>query len=349
MHPLARKHLLHRPYSLKGSPGSTDSYPMYFLNQNINYFSDSNYRHYSPDINHSISKKYLSYLEIESSQKQSDHPFLNASNLLFFGTSFAIDLLIRAFCEPHQDSVLICSPTFPLYRFCTHNHGANILDFPLQGENLDSLRVSEILSSTAKILFLPIPNNPIGSIPCRNEVLTIVEQFKGIVVLDEAYIEMSSSPSFLPLIHKSPNLVILRSFSKSWGLAGIRAGVVIAHQDIIETLSQLIPPCYFPSHTQEILDRILNFPEKLAHIRSKVDQERDRFKMALAKLSFVKKIYKTEANFISIEVEDAIRLFNFLKGLGFLIREVELPNTLRISFGTEEVNTLLIDTLKGFY
>lgn len=298
-----------------------------------------------------LSKSYIDFLKYEYGSKEGDREslsFLTPAHLLFTAASTAIDLIIRAFCEPGREKIAIASPTFPLYAYSAVHQNTPVVDVPLLGENFDRLDSAKILSKNAKAIFIPSPNNPVGSVPSSEDILNLLNNPNSIFVVDEAYIEYADHPSLVPYIDRFSNLIVLRSFSKIWGLAAIRCGVVIGDPSTIYTLNKLLAPYHFPGHTQEILEDALEQYPSMLQVRSLARRDIKKLTKVLEKLAFVKKIYPTQANFILIEVSDAKGIFQELLKYGFLVKNMShcLPNTLRISLGSTAANEKLILALQ---
>lgn len=347
-HPLAREHLRKRNNELIGKPCSSLKSSMIELNQNINYFSASKYFGLPHDENEELSLLYLQFLALEAQVKNGPFSPLAPENLLFVVASEAINLVIQAFCEPGKDQICISSPTFPFYAYCAFNHKVDVINVPLIGDNFEILDVHQIVQNQPKVTFITIPNNPVGTVPSRECIDQCLTFLKGIVVVDEAYIEYSNTPSVAHLVNKYRNLIVLRSFSKGWGVAGIRSGVVVASREIIFTLKQLLPPCFFPQHTQEILATILPYPEKIFAIAKIIREERTLVAESLRALPFVRKVYPSETNFLLVQFNSGSHVFEYLKTVGILVNPFcpDLPNTLRISIGDHEKNRYLINALQ---
>lgn len=352
MHPLVRKHLLNDKRTVSGMPEKSGYHEKNrLLDSNVNYYTDSTYNHYPPESNPKISDRYIDFLKCEHCSKSGDAQslsFLTPSHLLFMSASTAIDLLIRVFCEPGLDKVCISSPTFPLYAYCSLYSNAPLVDVPLIGENYDRLDVEKILAESPKLIFIPSPNNPIGCVPNYQDILYLLDNTASIVVVDEAYIEYSDHPSLISHIAQYPNLIILRSFSKVWGLAGIRCGTILGNPSAIYALNKCLTPYHFPMHTQQILEKALDQFQIVFDIKAVAKRDSAKLREGLENLSMTVKTYPSETNFILVEFDDPQRVFHELLKAGFLVKNTSaaVPNTLRISLGTTEDNEHLIAALK---
>jgi histidinol-phosphate aminotransferase len=350
IHDLARKHLSQKN-QLGGIPSKVENPFLKQLHLNINYFSDSNYINYPQDEDENISRQYIDFLKQEALWKKKLLPsFIKPYHLLFFASSNAIDLIIRAFCEPIKESICITSPTFPLYAYCAYNHNSSVIDIPLEGRSLDVLNVSKIAASNSKILFIPVPNNPVGTIPNRQTIIELFNEFKGLIVLDEAYIEYADEGSFIEYLPYYPNLIILRSFSKIWGHAGIRSGVIIGSEIILNTLKQILPPFFFPAHTQEILRITLDDPYQVFKMKEQTRIERQKLEHGFKTLPQVCYVYPSQSNFLLVEFYEGLSIYAKLLQKGVLVRNLHslIPNALRISLGKPEDNDRLLKLVSAF-
>jgi histidinol-phosphate aminotransferase len=353
IHSDSRNHLKELGSQASGMPGSgTNPERARQLHLNVNHFTDTKYIFYPSDENPTLCRRYIEFLKYEAAlkgfQKEESLSFLTPEHLFFLSVSESIDLLIRTFCEPGKDVVCITNPTFPLYAYCSANHGALIVDVPLQGENLDIMDLSKIQKLNPKVTFVASPNNPTGRIMQPAQLLDLAKMRQGILVIDEAYIEFSDCPSFVEQVQEFKNLVILRSFSKIWGLAGIRSGVAIGDPDLIFTLKRMMTPCHFPSHTQKVLETALQDFHSILRSRACVQRERKKLEEEISALAITEKVYPSEANFLLIKFKNARFVHQKLQDQRILVRDTSfvIENTLRISLGSEEDNQFLIKILK---
>ncbi len=279
--------------------------------------------------------------------------------LLTRGSDDAIDLLIRLFCTPFQDNILICPPTFSMYALSAKIQGVATCTAPLENKSnftIDIKKIIENINPKTKILFLCSPNNPTGTSIPPQEMLALLcaLQEKVIVVVDEAYAEFSESASNSTYLAQFPNLVVLRTFSKAFGLAGIRAGVVVANEGIISFIQKIMPPFAISQQTLRALECALA-PSKKAQLKDYakiIQQERERVLSAVQKFSFVKKSWKSEANFILLALEDAQAFLSFAKTQNLIIKNCStlpwLDNCVRISIGTPIENEKLLQIFLKF-
>jgi histidinol-phosphate aminotransferase len=273
------------------------------------------------------------------------------------GSDEAIDLLVRSFCRAGQDSVLICPPTFGMYAVAARIQGAEVVSVPLRIDAGFSLNVDEILRQcvpTVKLVFLCSPNNPTGNLVSNADILRIAEHVEGraLVVVDEAYVEFAAAESLIRRVKDLPQLAVMRTLSKSHGLAGARCGTLIANPEIIGLLRKVIPPYAITQLTVEAVLRLLE-PPQIAIMHSRIVEirsERERVTQAVRQLPGTRRVWPTDTNFFLAEVEDPDRVLGRARAANLLIREVRaqvgLPRSVRISIGTPEQNDRLIGALR---
>lgn len=273
--------------------------------------------------------------------------------LLGNGSDECIDLLIRAFCNPGKDSILICPPTYGMYEVYAHINDVPVKEVPLLPDfqlNLEGMEAA--IDETTKIVFLCSPNNPTGNSLEREDIEIVLNNFEGIVVLDEAYINYSRHRSFLAELKDYPNLVVMQTFSKAWGLAALRLGITFASQEIIEVLNKIKPPYNINQSTQELVLKALENLEDVNAMTRETVKEREVLVRELVQLPFVQKIYPSDANFILVRVDDANGTYEYLKKEGIIVRNrnnvILCEGCLRITVGTDFQNKELISALKRF-
>lgn len=272
--------------------------------------------------------------------------------LLGNGSDEVLDLLFRAFCEPNLDNVITLPPTYGMYGVLANiNAVANrevLLSTDFEPE-IDAILGA--VDDNTKMIFLCSPNNPTGNTFSDESVVTLLQNFKGLVVIDEAYIDFSKKQSWLNELDEYPNLIITQTLSKAYGLAGIRLGICYASSAIIGVLNKIKPPYNVNELTQQrALERLADKEKIQLEIDSIVIQREDLLKV-LDKVKFVSKIYPTEANFVLIKVDDATKRYNELIAKGIVIRnrttQPLCENTLRLTIGTAEENQKLMEALKS--
>jgi len=269
------------------------------------------------------------------------------------GSDEPIDLLIRAFCEPETDNIVTIDPTYGMYQVAANINNVAIRKVSLSpGFVLDPMNVLHAVDLHTKLIFLCSPNNPSGNNLSRSAMLHIVRNFKGIVVVDEAYIDFSPGNSLLSDLQTHQNLVILQTLSKAWGLAGIRLGMAFAAPEIVAVLNKIKYPYNLNILTQQKALELLENKTVVENWVSTLISERKRVSEELEKLDIVQKINPSDANFLLVAVNNAPDLYQKLIKLGIVVRDrskVHLcADCLRITIGSPEENDLLLKALKTF-
>ena len=269
------------------------------------------------------------------------------------GSDEAIDLLFRAFCEPARDNVVIPHPTYGMYEVCARINDVQVKNVLLNEDfSLDTKGILDAVDSQTKLIFLCSPNNPTANSFAGSEIIDILKNFNGLVVLDEAYIDFAPHDGLLNQLDDFPNLVVLQTLSKAWGLAGIRLGLAFADEAIIHVMNQIKYPYNVNSLTLAKAVSALESPsEQNMWIKSILSQKNTMIEK-LSEFSFVEEIYHSDANFLLVRVGDADQIYSFLLQENLIVRNrSKLPlceNCIRISVGTEFENKLLIDRLNQY-
>ena len=265
------------------------------------------------------------------------------------GSDEVIDLAFRIFCEPGKDKVLTFSPTYGMYDVSANINNIEVISQPLINDFQISLNQLQpyLDFEDIKIIFICSPNNPTGNNINPEDIEYVLENFEGIVVVDEAYIDFSAQSSFIKNINKYNNLIVSQTFSKAWGLAGVRVGVAYASEEIIKLYNRVKPPYNVSTLNQEAVLKSLNNVEVVTKNIQTILDERTKLKEALSKLSIVKKIHPTDANFLLVEVDDANKTYQYLIEEKVIIRNrsMQVDNCVRITVGTSEENKQLIKVL----
>lgn len=312
-----------------------------FMDANENPF-DTDYNRYPDPLQKAVKEKIAFEKQVESSQI-----------FLGNGSDEAIDLLIRIFCEPQKDHILILPPTYGMYKVSAALSDVETIRIPLLPDfTLDTNAILAKATKRSKILFICSPNNPTGNNIPLDQIRTILNVFKGMVVVDEAYIDFSEQNSCTKLLTEHSNLVILQTFSKAWGLAGIRLGMAFANQPVIDLLNKVKPPYNVNQLTQSAaLTALSNLNDKEASVQS-VLQQRDFLRQHLSAFSFVEKIYPSDANFLLVKMEEPRAVYQFLLQKNIIVRDrsttYACEGCLRITVGTPAENERLISVLKTF-
>ncbi|QNJ98698.1 histidinol-phosphate transaminase [Constantimarinum furrinae] len=274
------------------------------------------------------------------------------SILLGNGSDEVLDLIFRVFCEPGIDNVITLPPTYGMYNVLAGINNIENIEVPLTSKfepDVDNILKSQ--NSQSKVLFLCSPNNPTGNRFQDKNIIRLLKQFRGIVVIDEAYIDFSEHDGFINQLSKFSNLIIVQTFSKAFGMAGIRLGMCFASEEIISTLNRVKPPYNVNELTQQYACKKLKGFEDINDRIDATRSERQQLCKALLNVSYVQKIYASDANFILMRVDDAEKRYLQLLDRGIVVRnrsqEVHCNNCLRITIGTAQENDKLLNELKA--
>lgn len=268
------------------------------------------------------------------------------------GSDEAIDLLIRAFCEPGRDHILIMPPTYGMYRVCAEINNVAVEEVPLRpGFQMDVQQVLQQLRPSTRLVFICSPNNPSGNLLSRPDVQTILDQTRGLVVVDEAYIDFCPQDSLMPLLKDYPHLILLQTLSKAWGLAALRLGMAFADPFIIEILNKIKPPYNINGMTQQLALQALDQIDSQQDMVARIIAQRRCLEEEFKNLPMVETIYPSAANFLLVRFKQSDKVFRRLKEAGIIVRDrskaLHCHNCLRITVGTETENQILIKTLKS--
>lgn len=270
--------------------------------------------------------------------------------LLGNGSDEVLDLLLRAFCEPSKDNVITLPPTYGMYGVLADLNSIENREIVLNSDFQPNIKsILECVDANTKIIFLCSPNNPTGNSFSDTAISELIDNFNGLIVLDEAYIDFSKSESWLAKIEKYPNLVITQTLSKAFGMAGIRVGILYASVTIIAILNKIKPPYNINVLSQEkALERIIDIDKYNIEIETILDNKRDLIEQ-LSEIKYIEKIFPSDANFVLIKVDDASKRYNQLIDFGIVIRnrttQLLCENCLRITIGTKSENEKLINDL----
>jgi len=317
-------------------------------------FLDANENAFGSPLDHAYNR-YPDPLQKEVKAKLSRIKGVPVENIfLGNGSDEAIDILYRAFCRPGIDNVILVPPTYGMYEV-----SANINDIETRkinltpGYQLDLDRIAQTIDPHTKLIFICSPNNPTGNSIRRQDVETILTNFDGIVVVDEAYINFSKHKSFTYELGEFPNLVVLQTLSKAWGLAALRLGMAFASREIIEVFNKIKPPYNINQATQELVLKALDNINSVNEWIKETVHEREWLNQELTKLEQVHHIVPSDANFILVRLEEPRELYNFLVGNGIIVRDrskIELcEGCLRITVGTPAENKKLLAAMQQFY
>jgi len=268
------------------------------------------------------------------------------------GSDEPIDLLIRAFCNPGKDKIIITPPTYGMYEVSAAINDVGIVRVPLlENYSLNLANLLESIEPGVKLIFLCSPNNPTGNSIDADQIIEVVDKFQGLVILDEAYIDFSSQPSLLERLEEFKNLIILQTFSKAWGLASLRLGMAFAHEEIIAILNMIKPPYNINGATQELILKSLNNLPEMKKMLKEINKEKKYLESMLQEVNLVQKIFPSDANFFLVKVDNAHEVYLALIDKKVIVRDrsnVELcEDCLRITVGTHQENETLLRELKS--
>ncbi len=312
-----------------------------FLDANENPFNGP-FNRYPDPLQTEVKKRISRIKEIEP-----DNIFLGN------GSDEAIDLLVRAFCEPRIDNIVSVEPSYGMYEVCATINNVEFKkvllteDFQLKTENI--LRT---INKNTKLIFLCSPNNPTANSFKKQDIITIMQNFDGLVIIDEAYIDFSTHDSLLSVLDEHKNLVILQTFSKAWGLAGIRLGMAFADNEIINVLNKIKFPYNINSLTLEkATEALINDRAKKIWI-NEILKAKEVLMDGLANIPVVTKVYPSDSNFILVRVSSVKNIYKYLVDKKIIVRDrsniILCEGCLRITVGTKDENSLLLDALKEY-
>ena len=270
------------------------------------------------------------------------------------GSDEAIDLLFRAFCQPGMDNVILVPPTYGMYEVSANINDVEVRKVPLTATyQLDLDGLVDQLDMHTKLIFICSPNNPTGNSINPLDIETLLVNFKGIVVVDEAYINYSKQRSFTHQVREFPNLVVLQTLSKAWGLAALRLGLAFASREIIDVFNKVKPPYNINQATQELVLKALDNVDQVNEWIKKVVFERERLIASLSERRFVLDVTPSDANFILVKFEQARQLYDYLVAKGIIVRDrstiAGCESALRLTVGTESENERLLKEIESFY
>ena len=337
--PLVRKNILKlHPYSCARDEFQGEAAA--FLDANESPYNNP-YNRYPDPLQHSLKKKIARIKGVRPTQI-----------MIGNGSDEPIDLLIRIFCEPGEDNIVAIAPTYGMYKVCADIN--NIEYKPVLLDENFNLNAENLLSSTnskTKMIFLCSPNNPSGNLLDFGEIRKIADQFQGILVLDEAYIDFAPEASWLNVLEQYPKLVVLQTFSKAWGLASIRCGMAFASEEIIAYFNKIKYPYNINYLTQRFMEEQVDKTEEKENWVKRILEERIRIKPELEQIPIVEKVYLSDANFFLVKMTNAPLIYKKLAEQGIVVRSrhsiVLCDNCLRITVGTRKENELLLKALNN--
>ena len=327
------------PYSSARDEFKIQGKEMIFLDANENPNENGLNRY--PDPQQSKVKEMLSRLRN-----------IPAKNILLGnGSDEVLDLVYRAFCEPGTDNVITLPPTYGMYKVLADINNIENKEVFLNEEfEADSTSILNKVDDHTRIIFFCSPNNPSGNSINEDSISNVLDSFDGLVVVDEAYIDFSDKNSWLEKLEFYPNLIVTQTFSKAFGMAGIRLGALYASEDIIKILNKIKPPYNVNQQTQEQALKVLTDIKGIEIQISDIKRDKDLLFKELLEVKYVSKIFKSDANFLLLKVDDANRRYKELLDMGIVVRNRSnqplCENCLRITLGTSEENKRLIKAFK---
>lgn len=276
-----------------------------------------------------------------------------ANTFLGNGSDECIDILLRAFCDPGKDNIVICPPTYGMYQVSANINDVAIKKVPLTPDfQLNLPAIEQAVDDNTKLVFLCSPNNPTGNTLNREDIEILLNNYFGIVVIDEAYINFSRFRSFTQELADYPNLVVMQTLSKAWGLAALRIGMAFASEEIINIMNRIKPPYNINQASQELALKALENVEEVNEMIREIVKGRQWLEEQLPALEVVKKVYPSDANFLLVQVTEPLKIYQYLLEKGIVVRDrsrVELcEGCLRITVGTPDENVKLINSLAEF-
>ena len=266
------------------------------------------------------------------------------------GSDECIDLLYRCFCIPGKDNVIVCPPTYGMYAVSANINDIAIKQAPLLEDfQLNLAHLEQLIDKDTKIIWICSPNNPTGNSIHRQDMEMVLNNFEGLVVVDEAYINFAQQQSMLKELKDYPNLIVLQTLSKAWGLAGLRLGMMFASEAIINIINKVKPPYNIGIHTQEIALKALQETAQVNHMIMLLVDMRNALEDVFYQMPIVEKVYPSDANFLLVKMKDAHQVYLYLLDRGIVVRDRSnvklIEDCLRITIGTEQENTALVDAL----
>jgi len=316
-------------------------------------YLDANENSYGSPLNESFNR-YPDPLQFKVKKRLSEIKGVPPRNIfLGNGSDEAIDILFRAFCNPGSDNVITVPPTYGMYEVSANINDVEARKIILTTNfQLNMEGIAEAIDEHTKIIFICSPNNPTGNSINRNDIETLLANFNGLVVIDEAYINYSRQKTFIQELTEYSNLVVLQTLSKAWGLAGLRVGMAFASEEIIEIFNKVKPPYNINEASQLLALQALQNVEQVNNWIKETVAEREKLKLELNTLESVLTIYPSDANFILVKTIKPKEIYQFMVNRGIIIRDrskVELcEGCLRITIGTPNENELLIEAFKNF-
>lgn len=318
-----------------------------FLDANENAFGSSSgtdLNRYPEPVPKQLRKKIAEYKGVKDPEKI----------FLGNGSDEAIDLVMRAFCEPREDSVMLLPPTYGMYSVCANVNDVKIIQVELNPNF--SLNVKEIIQQAQdikpKVIIICTPNNPSANAYKSKDIEKILNNVPSIVIVDEAYIDFSTKASWVDRLDEFRNLIVIQTFSKAWGMAGIRLGMAFADKEIIDILNKIKYPYNINDITTQIVLETLKDPSRKEEMVSKIKTERTYLMNEIKEIKIVKEVIASEANFFLARFDEPKKVYSFLTDEGIVVRDrsnqLHCDGCLRITVGKREENDMLLDALRKY-
>ncbi len=316
-----------------------------YLDANENAFGSplpDNYNRYPDPLQHNLKEKISAVKGIPA-----QHIFLGN------GSDEAIDLLFRIFCEPGKDNVIIFPPTYGMYEVCAEVNNVSVKKVPLTPAfQIDLEALEAAVDENSKLIFVCSPNNPTGNSIHRPDIELLLNNFEGLVVVDEAYINYARQKTMIPELTEYPNLVILQTLSKAWGLAGLRLGMAFASNPVTELMNRVKYPYNINTATQRLAEEALTRISSVNNWTQTTVREREELAAALGSLPYITTVYPSDANFLLVKMENARTIYVYLAEAGIIVRDrstvILCDDCLRITIGTPDENRQLLEALKKY-
>jgi len=270
------------------------------------------------------------------------------------GSDECIDVLFRCFSEPGESNTIICPPTYGMYQVSAQINDIAILEAPLLPDyQLNLAHIEQLVNPQTRIIWICSPNNPTGNLMNLEDIETVLNNFSGLVVVDEAYINFARQRSLIALLPDYPNLVVLQTLSKAWGLAGLRIGMAFASREVVEIMNKVKPPYNISEPAQQLAIKALEEVGQVNDMITLLVDMREALAAVFRQMPLVEAVYPSDANFLLVKIQQAHQLYEFLLDKGIVVRDrsrVQLcDDCLRITIGTEQENTLLVDALVAWH
>ena len=298
--------------------------------------------------------RYPDPLQIKLKEKISSIKGVPLQNIfLGNGSDEAIDLLFRIFCEPRKDNVIIFPPTYGMYEVCAEMNDVETKKVPLLEDfQLNLTATAKAIDKNTKMIFICSPNNPTGNSIYNNDIEILLNNYDGLVVIDEAYINYAKQKTFIQALTDYPNLIILQTLSKAWGLAGLRLGMAFAGETIINYFNKVKYPYNINTATQQLVLEALGNIFSINNWTKTTVEQKEWLKVELLKLSFIQTVYPSDANFILVKLTSARKIHAYLSAKGIIVRDrstvLLCDDCLRITIGTPDENKKLVEALKAY-